>query len=210
MQPQYPPVPAYTNISHFRAPYLNSQVVTGVGADPVAPGGADQFVEMDKKGALRYRKEVAAALMKALGGYRAIFLNDSSVDLTLFTAEELAIAKSNPAASATLKSQSAAAWADQQLKDSKVVFATMGVLVPAAGEKRLFAVPESDDAAVNQTAHVAPILAEPSFLAGIFGSPWKLAAGAIVGVVLIGAAAKAWPKKKKTATKDTYGDLSTI
>ncbi|MHC4984854.1 MAG: hypothetical protein ACYTFO_01730 [Planctomycetota bacterium] len=181
-------VPAYTNIAHFRAPYKNSYVYTGVGQDvPVAPPGppaspeqaVKQFIETDKEGRHRFNAKTASSLRKALESYNAIWLNDQSRLLEPFSPEQLQAAKDNAGYASQLKSISGATFVEKQLAAGRVVFASIGLVVPGAGAKQLMSIPKEDPETVNTASRIYPILAEPSALANL-ATPTNLIIGAVV------------------------------
>ncbi len=214
-------VPAYTNVAHFRAPYKNSYVYTGVGQEPpVGPPPAPldpfaQYVDTNAKGQRRYNPTAATVLKGNLILYRAVFVNDRAITIAPFTPEELAAAKASPNAAAMLEASSAATFVKQKLREGNVVFAAQGVFIEAVLKERglfdlftpaefqvrasILAVPANEEAAVTQTSKTFPILAEPSLLAGLISTP----AGFAVGAVALGALGLAIYKgvtKKKRAS----------
>lgn len=206
-------VPAYTNIAHFRAPYKNSYVYTGVGNDdfPVAPppsnGAAaekelmEKHLSVGKDGSLSWNADTAHALREALKGYDTTFTSTAgmgvAVEVKPFTTEEFNAAANDPSAAAMLRARSGATWVDQQAAEGKVVFASVGLLVPGAGPKTLAALDPADRERISFASRIMPILALPGAVtppaptpgkvtptskASIFASPTALA----VGVVLVG------------------------
>lgn len=194
-------VPGYTDISHFRAPYKNSYVYTGVNGFGQEPNGQPASpvvnltgaVEADDQGRNHWTDDATKTIKGILTKYRAVFLSDRAVKVVPFTLQELEMAKADPAAGAMLKATSAATWTEQKLKEDYVVFATMGILDPSKGEAQLAAVPASEKETVDITSRVAPILAEPKgFLASLVSNPVGLA----VGVVVVGGIIMALRKKR--------------
>ncbi|MBW2672234.1 MAG: hypothetical protein JRD89_02310 [Deltaproteobacteria bacterium] len=187
-------VPSYTDVSHFRAPYKNSWPYTGInglGAEvPVGPPGGGptiqpgtpealaQFVEQDDKGRMRYKSEVAEVLLQNLEQARAVFLSDRAVAVQSFSPEEIAAAASSPAAAKQLAAQSGSAWVERKLGEGNIVFATLSLVTPGAGDRQLAAVPKDEIETVVMTSHIAPLLAEPSLLAK-FGTPVGMAVAAL-------------------------------
>jgi len=183
-------VPGYTDISHFRAPYKNSAVYTGVGADGDA---AAQAVTTDDEGRVHYKPEVADVIMTSLKGYAAVWLSDRAVALTPLTPEQQAAVDANADYG---KQILASAWAEKKLSEGNVIFATLGVVFPSAGlNRQLAAVPEDDASTVTMTSHIAPILATPSFLSRI-GTPVAMAAALVVGGIAVYAIYSGMRKKK--------------
>jgi hypothetical protein len=187
-------VPAYTDVSHFRAPYKNSWPYTGISGlgeeVPVGPNGLEEHIEpgqellhfvlRDEQGRMVYIEEVAEVIVKNLAGARAIWLSDRAVALEPFTAEELAAAAADPGAAEMLAQQSGKTWLEQKLQEGNVVFATPGVVLPQMGAKQLAAVPKEETETVRMTSHIAPILAEPSMLAALM-TPAGIAVAAVLG-----------------------------
>lgn len=184
-------VPGYTDISHFRAPYKNSYIYTGVGADESGPPMAlSQSTEL-KGGLVHWKPDVADTIITGLKAYNAIFLSERAVQLVPFTAEQAASAE-------LVETQSAAAWLQRELKRGNIVFATPGVVFPVAGlSRQLAAVPKSDKETIKMTSAIAPILATPSMLAGLM-TPLALAGVALVGGVALWAIV-AGLRSRKTA-----------
>jgi len=124
-------VPAYTDISHFRAPYKNA-MISGYGAEEVTPpppppngnGATNPFVTTDKRGYNFVASSIKPMLMQTLGMYGFIFQGGqfNNVKLTPFTNEELTIAASNPQAKAILDSRKATNWIAEQVDAGQVVF----------------------------------------------------------------------------------------
>jgi hypothetical protein len=132
-------VPAYTDISHFRAPYKNA-VISGFGVEqpappppPPAPGAptVEMYVTTDDRGYRFVNKELQPILDKTLEHYGTVFIGGigNNVKISPYTPEQLATAKADPAAAAFLKSMSAKTWIDKQVDEGQVVFATVGTLV---------------------------------------------------------------------------------
>ena len=193
-------VPRYTDVSHFRSPYKNSWPYTGVsgfGTDvPVGPNGGgpviapgtpealSQLVEADGEGRMRYKPEVAEVILKNLSQARAIFLSDRAVAVESFSPEEKGVFEVDSAARDLLMSQSGAAWVERKLDEGNVIFATLSVVTPGAGDKQLAAVPKGEAETIKMTSHIAPLLIEPSFWASLY-TPAGMAIAALgVGGVL--------------------------
>lgn len=132
-------VPAYTDISHFRAPYKNA-VISGFGVEqpqppppPPAPGAptVEMFVTTDDRGYRFVKKELQPILNKTLENYGTVFIGGvgNNVKISAYTPEQLAAAQSDPAAAAFLKSMSAKTWIDKQVDEDQVVFMGVGTLV---------------------------------------------------------------------------------
>jgi hypothetical protein len=187
-------VPAYTDISHFRAPYKNAYFA-GFGQEappppPGPPGGLvpdpgmiDQMVE--KKGGIYYwRPEARAAVIETLlPGLRTIFVGGMQelVEVVPFSSEEIAAANANPEAKAYLEGLSAYNWMKAKLKENKVVLAPIWIS-QTVSERSLVAIPAGDTANITQSAATPlyAILAEPSLLDRF--------PGGLVGVAIAGAA----------------------
>lgn len=144
-------VPAYTDISHFRAPYKNAYI-SGYGQEPAqsvlivngapppappptpAPPGtpsAAMYVTKDERGYHFVKKELQPILMKTLEQYGTTFIGGpgNNVKITPYTPEQLNAGKADPKAAAFLKSMSAAEWVKKQVSDGQVVFMMVGTLV---------------------------------------------------------------------------------
>lgn len=174
-------VPGYTDISHFRAPYKNSAIYTGVGAADASSALA-QVTVTDDQGRVLYKPEVQDVIKASLKGYAAVWLSDRAVALEPLTAEQQAAIAQNPDYA---KQISAEAWFDKKLSDGNVVFATLGVVFPQPNlNRQLAAVPQDDKSTVAMTSHIAPILAEPTFLSK-FGTPLAVGAAVLVGGVVV-------------------------
>jgi hypothetical protein len=181
-------VPGYTDISHFRAPYKNSYLYTGVGADAPTPDeiNAANPTTTDAQNRKIYKPEVQSVIMESLKGHAAIWLSDRAVALE-------PIDPAQPLAPGQVR---ASDWVEQKLGEGNVVFATLGVVFPQANlTRQLAAVPEKDKSTVVMTSHIAPILAEPSFLAK-FGTPLAVGAAVLVGGVVVYAVYAGMKKKK--------------
>jgi hypothetical protein len=130
-------VPAYTDISHFRAPYKNA-VIGGFGAEqvptpPPPPNGGptvEMYVSTDDRGYRTVNKQLQPILNKTLEHYGTVFIGGAgnNVKISPYTPEQLAAAKADPAAKAFLDSMSAATWVKKQVDAGQVVFATVGTL----------------------------------------------------------------------------------
>lgn len=179
----YPRVPAYTDISHFRAPYkeaflsgfgqLPSYSTSLVGGTAAVPTGMEQYVEEDDKGLKRWKPETAKAMMEKMRWTRAQPLADDMVDVSL------TVASATEQAAMQEQGLTAAQWIKKKTGEGKVVCATIGVVGPL-GVAQLIAVPKGNDTDVRNTSQVAPILAEP----GLFGA--GLTVGGAVLLVLLG------------------------
>lgn len=177
-------VPGYTDISHFRAPYKNSYLYTGVaglGQDETPATQAFMQAVESKDGVVHWKPDVADVIITGLKGYTAVRLGDRAVQLMPLTPEQAqALADKNPLAEA----MSAQTWVEQKLDAGNVVFATPGVIFPIAGATmQLAAVPKEDKETVRMTSHIAPVLAVPGLLAGL------MTPAAIAGVVVVGGVA---------------------
>lgn len=139
-------VPAYTEISHFRAPYKNAYIA-GFGAETApptptvtteTPGGGPaqaQLVTVDEKGYRSINKNVRPLIMNALMFYGTTFIGGptNTVKIAPFTAEMLAAAKDgNAQAQAIVGGMNARTWAEKQASDGKVVFMWVTTLLTLA------------------------------------------------------------------------------
>ncbi len=134
-------VPAYTDISHFRAPYKNAYIAgfgaeQGVPAPPPPPPTngevtAEMLVTTDDRGYRFVKKELQPILEKTLQNYGTTFLGGvgNQVKIAPYTPEQLAAAATDPKAKAFLDSMSASTWIKKQVDGGQVVFATVGTLV---------------------------------------------------------------------------------
>lgn len=208
-------VPAYTNIAHFRAPYLNAYM-SGYGQDPPPPPPGppgelapdqsviDQFVEK-KNGVYYWRPEARVGAINLLPTLRTIFIGgvQELVEVVPFTRDEIAAAQANAEAKAHLESLSAYSWMKAKLKENKVVIAPIW-LTSDVPQRSLVAVAAGDKANIAQTAGTPlyAILAEPSWLDRV--------PGGMVGVAIAGAAAVgvvgmlAYGMKKKRGGKPSF------
>lgn len=136
-------VPAYTEISHFRAPYKNAYIA-GFGqaapalavpplAPPPPPGGLAEgaVVTTDERGYRFIKPEVRTLVIEALKRYSTTFLGGpfNNVKLTPFTSEQISASQTDPAAKAFMDSVSAFNWIKQQESANNVVFMSMPTLV---------------------------------------------------------------------------------
>jgi len=116
----YGKVPAYTDISHFRAPYKNA-VISGFGS-------AATFGLVEKDGFFHIDPARKNTFLMSLAGYAAVPSNVGSdpetVTLHKFTPEQLAAAAASPEQSQLLQAQSAATWVVTQEAQGKVVAAS--------------------------------------------------------------------------------------
>jgi hypothetical protein len=130
-------VPAYTDISHFRAPYKNAYIAGYGAVDPSASNGAAAspeaaYVAVDKSTGYRtVRASMRDKLMTNLKGYRVIVLGGqfNNVKLQPYTAEEFELAKTNTQMQQIMASTNAAGWVDKQVKEKKAVFALTSTLL---------------------------------------------------------------------------------
>lgn len=198
MNCNYPPVPSYVDVSHFRAPYQNLPL-QGLGAvvfgDNAPDPTADPVVAalMEQRDGMHYfRPEVKDTIMKVLGNSSTIFLSDNRVEVTPFSVEEIAVMNQDPAAKEMLMQRQALRWVEQKVKQGNVVFATPLIMQPLPG-RELGAVPASDKAAVRAAASTpyAAILAEP----GGMGALGWLAVGAIGFGLVVGVGAMSKRKR---------------
>jgi len=183
-------VPAYTNIAHFRAPYKNSYVYTGVGQDdvPVGPPGGPpppddtdpaqkelmKHITVGKSGELSWNTDTANLIRKALKGYGTVHLSNEAVEVIPFTPVEINAAMTDPKLAALLKARSGATWVDQRAAEGKVVFASVGMFVPGAGAKNLAALDPGDRERVDATSRVMPIVALPGAVTPPTPTPGKV------------------------------------
>ena len=145
-------VPAYTDISHFRAPYKNAYF-SGYGAD-VTPGTPPPppepeplppllttatMVTQGKDGYRRLKPEFQGLIDNILASEWATGPEQAGgVELKpmteVFTSEQLAATATDPKMRAAIAARSAYAWSQKQAKDGRVVLihdATLNLLVSA-------------------------------------------------------------------------------
>ena len=158
---QFGRVPAYTDIAHFRAPYKNSYFGQDDLTPPPPPNGNGlteaAFIDVSDAGTRRLKPSVQSLINNTLmGSYAAIHVGGeyNQANLVPFTAEEMAMANTDPAAAAVLRSRSAGTWVNQQVQAGNVVFAAMPTVVAlmtgqalATGADQLGTFPSGSDAA---------------------------------------------------------------
>lgn len=217
-------VPAYQDISHFRAPYKNYPLAgvggcgcpcPGMGEDiaPPPPDAVESLEPADvgaefgsfvhQKGGKHYwTKDGRAAVLAALASLRQVFIGGPTerVALVPFSQEEHDIMAAGGSGAQILKAASALTWVEQKKKEGKVVFAPVWVLAPIEG-RELAAIPAANKAAVAEAASTnqVAILEEPG-LVDRYGYP-AVAAGA---VLLIGGglvAAKSMRKRRRASIR---------
>ncbi len=182
-------VPGYTDISHFRAPYKNSYLYTGVGAvaAPITPTPDQAMLAatVSDSDGLYWRPEAVDMLMNVLSASGSVFMSPHAVQVEALTAEQMdALAKSPELRKSMEKAGLLARWwVEQRLSEGHVVFATFGVGFPGGGRARqLAAVPAGNKDLVRATSMTAPILATPGLLSAL-RSPAAIAALALVAGV---------------------------
>jgi hypothetical protein len=155
-------VPAYQEISHFRAPYKNvwsMGATTDAPPPPPGPGGALEPPGGDdaaikamydvQDGVHVFKPAVRDQIMAMLMVRRVIFITDDRVNTVPYSPEEIEAMKT-PEGQAVLAPLQASKWVTDRIKQKKVVFAPPGILMPeGAGSKELAAIPASDDQAVK-------------------------------------------------------------
>lgn len=193
---RYNRVPAYQEISHFRAPYKNvwSMGATsdtpppppGPGGSLEPPGGDDAAIlamyDIDD-GVHVFKPKVRDQILARLVVRRVIFITGDRVNTVPYTPEEIA-AMETPEGQATLAPLQASKWVADKVKEGKVVFAPPSLLMPeGAGSKELAAIPASDTEAVKTAAStpMAGILAgySPGFFANLSTANLLVAAGVL-------------------------------
>jgi hypothetical protein len=204
----YPPVPAYTDIAHFRAPYKDAEMtgMSGCGfgftPQPEPPGFAEElqgYTEVDKRGYTLWRSDYAKGIKDRLAYSRATEISADVADVSLVVTSE--------AEKKALKNagQSGAQWLKRKLSEGKVVLASAATL-GVVGVAQLVAVDKNDVDGIRNASQVVPVLDEPMKLSGAM-----LTAGGAVLFLLVGGALilssvgsrrmRANPKKKKRAVK---------
>ena len=189
-------VPRYTDVSHFRAPYKESNFLQGLGQE----GAIDpelamaQFVDTDEKtGIFRWKPEVVQALNEKLKAMLPLAQQEDIVHAVLPAneAEAAALVEHMP-----LGADTAAAWVTKKLREGKIVFAEYSLVFPPANAGRLVAINKDDADAVKMTSYMAPILAEPGLLDNIFA----MGAGGMLLLGLAGGGVYLLATRKKRAT----------
>lgn len=190
-------VPGYTDISHFRAPYKNSYLYTGVGgfgvvatsppaAPPVAPTAEQAMLAatVTESDGLHWRPEAVDMLMPLLDGSSAVFMSPHAVQVEALTQEQMTALRDNDQLRKSMEKAGvlARSWIDQRLAQGHVVFATFGVAFPQVGARQLAAVPASNKDLVRATSMTAPILATPGLMS-MLRSPVAIGAFALVAGV---------------------------
>lgn len=200
--------PAYVDISHFRSPTKNlitqlgglgahhgdtMQHYTNHGFGAEDPNAAfEQYASTlfnKQDGMFVFKPEVAASVLDYLQVHRAITLGTQTgerlVQVVPYSPEELAVLATPQGA--VLDSFNARKWAEAQVADGMVVFASINVLNPTSEDKYLAAIPAKNKARVKEAASqgTAGILIAPkgALTAGM-GSKWwwVLGVGAVAGV----------------------------
>lgn len=136
-------VPAYTDISHFRAPYKNAYIagfggnqMYGYGdapptpptpppppAAPTAPS-LDMYVETDKRGYRFVKKDLRPMLEAVLKSYSAIYITPTRIAITPVTLAEKEHAGKDPNYAKELANRSAWKWVNDHVKAGNVAFMT--------------------------------------------------------------------------------------
>lgn len=208
-------VPAYTDISHFRAPYKNAMIagfgqnsqetpMTTVATPPPAPGGLteSQYVTKDEAGNRFLRAEIKPLVMETLSVTNTVFIGPGKVQLQRLTPEQIQAAATDPTMKAIIESNNAKAWVEREVKAGKVVFmsvATLFKVMSGAGQfdqyDQLASMEpgkEAQDAAQFPTMVVIGGKPGGSLMASL-GGPLGIA----VGVAAIGGIAMYLSKRKK-------------
>ena len=202
--------PAYTDTSHFRAPYLNV-MLSGLGvltngdaeATPLTPGqiALQPFIDFKPDGQMKYNKATADLMLLKLQQFGAVQLSAEAANLRAYTVEELAAAAVDPASKATLAALSGRKWAEDKLANGMVVFLSITMLggqqvIP--GPLQIAAIDASEADRVAFTSKIMPILSEPSLLkrAGLLGGAGVVALAVVAGVVLLGKKKKRRPRRR--------------
>jgi hypothetical protein len=188
-------VPGYTDVSHFRAPYKESNFLQGFGSEgAIDPEVAmAQFVDTDEKtGIYRWKPEVVQALGEKLKAMLPLAQQEDVVHAVLPAneAEAAALVENMP-----LGADTAAAWVTKKLREGKIVFAEYSLVFPPANAGRLVAVDKNDAEAVKMTSYMAPILAEPGLVDNLFA----MGAGGLLLVGLAGGGIYLLATRKKRA-----------
>lgn len=188
-------VPLYTDVSHFRAPYKDSQFLHGIGSEAAIDSEAAMaaFVDTDEKGLYRWKPKVVEALREKLKAMLPLLQQDDVVHAVLPSspAEADAARQNFP-----LGADTALAWVEKKLREGKIVFAEYSLVFPPATAGRLVAIDKDDENAIQVTAYMAPILAEPGLMSRILG----MGAGTLALIALAGGGIYLRTRKKRRAT----------
>jgi hypothetical protein len=185
MQQQYTH-PAYVDVSHFRAPYKNAYLGAVDAPPPPGPAGelgaGNPFLEK-RDGMYFWKAEAKALAMATLRGLRAVRIGgENQIEVSPFTAEELAAAAADPAAADYLTALSAHAWVEQSVAAGNVVVAPIWLFMTGTTfDKVLFAIPAGNTDEVKEAASTEMV----GILAGTPRNP-LLMAGIGVGVLALG------------------------
>lgn len=219
----YGQVPAYVDISHFRAPYKNAYFA-GYGAtengQPPPPPGPEgplapepevvaQFFEK-KNGLYYWKADARTGAMNLLPSLRAIGVGGPApgtslhgrgveiVNVEPYTQEEIAVIRGGASDAKTiLESLSAHKWVQAKLEEGKVIVAPIWLTSNVPG-RSLVAVPEDDKQALAEAAStpMMGILAEPGGISRMLGSVGTLGMAAAAVVVVGGVAFLATRKRR--------------
>lgn len=152
----YSGVPAYTEISHFRAPYKNS-VISGFGE--VAPNPSEAYLTTDARGYKYLKPEMQTLFMKAMDeAYVRTQLSADRQKISALTPEQISAMAADPVAKAAMEGQLVGPWIRSKVKDGHVVFANQalvfsvlgGVAIPSGVDE--IACAKSGSAAAKQAA----------------------------------------------------------
>jgi hypothetical protein len=112
-------VPAYVDVSHFRAPYKNAYF-SGYGA--VQTPSLKDIVVTSPDGYRRVIPSFQVTLLDNILGEYSIVQKGNLGHMALFTPEQIAAAAKDPKYAAVLRSMSAGAWARGQAEQGRLVF----------------------------------------------------------------------------------------
>lgn len=121
----YSGVPAYTEISHFRAPYKNA-VISGFGqeAAPTGVNPADAFLMEDERGYRFLKPEMHVLFMKMM---------EEAYGAQTVTADRIKISALTPEQAASAAIPKPAAWIKKAVNDGKAVFANQALVFAVLG-----------------------------------------------------------------------------
>jgi len=119
----YSGVPAYTEISHFRAPYKNA-VISGFGQEAGGPDPAAAFLMEDERGYRFLKPEMHVLFMNMMAeAYGAETITGDRIKISALTPEQAAVAAiPRPAP-----------WIKAAVESGKVVFANQALVFAVLG-----------------------------------------------------------------------------
>ena len=122
----YSAVPAYTEISHFRAPYKNA-VISGFGQEAAAssaPDPASAFLMTDERGYRMLKPEIHVLFMEMMA---------NAYGAETITADRIKISPVTPEQAASGGVPMVAPWMKKAVNDGKAVFANQALVFSVLG-----------------------------------------------------------------------------